>query len=437
MDFRSLREYAREIALSVLGVPPFIAGVLDKANYANARKQEEVYWQGTIKRYLSGVQDALNNHLLPKLKVDGVKFYYNWESVQALVEDYDAKLGAAEKLFKMGVPLEVINERLDLGIDTERVPQAEVAFLPATFMAADRVADPPAPPPMPPPTDDNERNDEGEAGDEQRAAKTADAHDRAVRDVMEWKRLDRQQLDLVKRFERTIRSHFEDLRKEAERNLTRGVRSVKIQRAIRKQDEPTEVPPNVYGIIDWEDADARAVRITEEQYKQAATRGGESIIAELGLAGSFNVQNPRVQAALLAREQAIKGINETTRKELLEAFERLVSAEGGTTMDELRKVADEVFRGRKRNARTVARTEVGSAYSTGRYEQMREAGVKRKRWLASQDADVRPSHRALNGVEVGVNDVFPNGLEYPRAPGGPASQVINCRCEAVPVLEDD
>lgn len=440
MDFRALREYAREIALSVLGVPPFMAGVLDKANYANARKQEEVYWQGTIKRYLSAVQDALNNHLLPKLGVTGVAFYYDWESVQALVEDYDAKLSAADKLFKMGVPLSVINDRLSLGIDVDEIDQADVPFLPANMMSADRVANPPDPPPMPSASTESEsdESDEGAEDDEEKRLKEMEAHDRAVRDTLHWKRLDRQQLDLAKRFEKTVRSHFEDLRKEAEQSLERGVRALKIQQAIRKQDgDGVDVPPNVFGIIDWEDADERVARVTEAQYKQAATRGGESVIVELGLTGSFNVQNPRVQAALLAREQAIKGVNETTRKELLEAFEKLVSREGGTTMDELRKAAEEVFQNRKNNARTIARTEVGSAYSTGRFEQMREAGVKKKRWLSSQDADVRASHRAMNGQTADINGVFSNGLEYPKEPGGPASEVINCRCEAVAVVEDD
>jgi hypothetical protein len=30
---------------------------------------------------------------------------------------------------------------------------------------------------------------------------------------------------------------------------------------------------------------------------------------------------------------------------------------------------------------------------------------------------------------------FPNGCLYPCDPGGPAEQIINCRCVAVPVID--
>src|SRR5690606_26004073 len=54
-----------------------------------------------------------------------------------------------------------------------------------------------------------------------------------------------------------------------------------------------------------------------------------------------------------------------------------------------------------------------------------------KTWLTVGDSRVRPSHRALHGTTVGVDEAFDVGgasLAYPHDPSGPASETINCRC---------
>lgn len=54
--------------------------------------------------------------------------------------------------------------------------------------------------------------------------------------------------------------------------------------------------------------------------------------------------------------------------------------------------------------------------------------VMRRIWVATEDGRTRPSHQAMDGVEVGRDERFPNGLLYPGEQGAPASEVINCRC---------
>jgi hypothetical protein len=59
------------------------------------------------------------------------------------------------------------------------------------------------------------------------------------------------------------------------------------------------------------------------------------------------------------------------------------------------------------------------------------AGVTKKQWLAAHDTRTRPTHRAADGLIVGMDDAFHVGaadLEYPGDPSGPAAEVINCRC---------
>lgn len=88
---------------------------------------------------------------------------------------------------------------------------------------------------------------------------------------------------------------------------------------------------------------------------------------------------------------------------------------------------------------TIARTETMEAINTAQTEawrQMNEAGAipleeLRKVWVATRDSRTRDSHRYLNGVAVGLDERFSNGLMHPGDTSGPASEVINCRCTMV------
>ena len=60
----------------------------------------------------------------------------------------------------------------------------------------------------------------------------------------------------------------------------------------------------------------------------------------------------------------------------------------------------------------------------------------RKRWVTRHDSHVRTSHRAMEGVTVGLEDRFIVGpsrspMQYPADPAGPPSEVYNCRCVLV------
>lgn len=91
-------------------------------------------------------------------------------------------------------------------------------------------------------------------------------------------------------------------------------------------------------------------------------------------------------------------------------------------------------------AKTVARTEVHSAYAGGLYDafaMLVESDPETDyvlRWLATEDDRTRPTHRAVDGVTTPYGMPFTVGgfpLFYPGDPAGPASEVINCRCTAL------
>ena len=55
--------------------------------------------------------------------------------------------------------------------------------------------------------------------------------------------------------------------------------------------------------------------------------------------------------------------------------------------------------------------------------------------MATLDDKVRDSHQRMHGQVVDAGDTFPNGLLHPGDPNGRASEVVNCRCHVVAVIE--
>ena len=93
----------------------------------------------------------------------------------------------------------------------------------------------------------------------------------------------------------------------------------------------------------------------------------------------------------------------------------------------------------QRAAMKAARTAITSAHSLGKlkgYERAAGMGIGvKKQWLAALDSRTRGSHRHLDGETVGLDEEFSNGLKYPGDPDGPGSEIYNCRCTLVPVID--
>jgi len=99
-------------------------------------------------------------------------------------------------------------------------------------------------------------------------------------------------------------------------------------------------------------------------------------------------------------------------------------------MDRVRKV----YNFAQSRALTIARTETGQAAGAARDAAMGQMQVVKHRWVTAGDEHVRQSHQMLSGLVVERGQAFPNGCRFPCDPGGPAGEIINCRCVAAPVV---
>lgn len=89
-----------------------------------------------------------------------------------------------------------------------------------------------------------------------------------------------------------------------------------------------------------------------------------------------------------------------------------------------------------RNARTMI-TSAQNGARQDMYERNESMGIiGKKTWIATLDFRTRDSHRALDGVQVGIHDKFPNGLMEPGDPSGEPAEVYNCRCKSITMFPD-
>jgi len=99
-----------------------------------------------------------------------------------------------------------------------------------------------------------------------------------------------------------------------------------------------------------------------------------------------------------------------------------------------------IFRSLEMRAETIAKVEMGRAYSTATVEGLKTASssvpeMEKQWWHAGHPKVPRVTHLRLDGQHRPVGEPFRWGgliIDYPRAPTAPPAEVINCACEVVP-----
>ncbi|MDA8137991.1 MAG: phage minor head protein [Desulfobacteraceae bacterium] len=99
-----------------------------------------------------------------------------------------------------------------------------------------------------------------------------------------------------------------------------------------------------------------------------------------------------------------------------------------------------VFKSLEARAETIAKVEMGRAYSSATVESLNQAvqsvpQMQKEWWHAGHPKTPRINHVRLNGQRQPVDKPFHYGgliIEYPRAPSSPPQETINCGCEVVP-----
>lgn len=133
MDFIDSRKMSREEICALMKTPPPVVGIYENATLANIETARKIFWVDSVIPLLSQIEDALNIHLAPEFG-DDLRAAYDVSQVEALWPIFKEKIEAAERLFKMGVPFDEINRRLELKFG--RLPHGKQGFIPGNMVPA-------------------------------------------------------------------------------------------------------------------------------------------------------------------------------------------------------------------------------------------------------------------------------------------------------------
>jgi len=134
LAFIQSRKLIREEICSGLCVQPIMIGILDNATLANIETAKKILWDEGLIPVLEETKAQINRQLIDSADE---RVNYDLTNVTALQDDYAEKIVTAQQMFNMGITLEQINERLELGITTNEMAHAKTSYLPSGLIPAD------------------------------------------------------------------------------------------------------------------------------------------------------------------------------------------------------------------------------------------------------------------------------------------------------------
>jgi SPP1 gp7 family putative phage head morphogenesis protein len=236
--------------------------------------------------------------------------------------------------------------------------------------------------------------------------------------------------DIEVRWSKRLRAYFHGLEQETLKNLRsiKGWTAFEIKSELRRKASIEQI------IFDMARANERLMKLSSPLQKEAMQRGGDNLIADLGLGVAFDMDNPVARAKLAEITLRMQGVNVRLERRIREVL--IDGFNEGSSIEQMATALSSEFEFPLKRSRMIARTETGVALNMSRNLAMRQVGIKRHQWLSARDPDVRESHVAEDGSTVIIGTAFPKTkLLYPQDPSGPAREVINCRCVAIPVKD--
>lgn len=202
--------------------------------------------------------------------------------------------------------------------------------------------------------------------------------------------------------------------------------------------------------VELNNADLKAVNLLEEELREIGNTNLEFAqdlindkIRELGIDETYTLFNDEILKNIIEgnvfTELAIDGFTDKSYiyRELKREF--ATGLLKGESIPKLAKRIKKITKSSMDRAILIARTENTRVQNESREEVFKKAekqGITmKKQWISAGDRRVRASHQRLNGEIVNMNESFSNNCQYPGDPNGGASEVCNCRCTFVALIE--
>lgn len=423
IEWLEQRKFARDEVGGVFGVPDEVMGY-GRDTYENMDAAHRWFWLLTLLPLIKH-RDSSLTHFFTKLNPQlqpGERITTDLSSIGVLQEDIKPKLEQARSFWEMGVPLNMINEKLGLGLGS--VPGGDVGYLPVNLLPVSVEASPAA----------GAQSWRGVTITGQRtpprSKSSVPVYGSAIHKAL-WNR----HVAKTKPHERAMQRQLKRQFQRQQNEVLRALRSGKSAKVVMDN-------PSVEDLFNLRVENIAIAEGFETLLLAMYTEFAEEQLNELAGGVGFNQNQAVLDYINQHAAELAKNINETTRNGI-----RAVLAEAqdeGLSMAEIQDKLNELFAGRKSNYETerIARTEMNRASNEGIIEGLRQSGVvEKKAWLAALDIRTRDSHVAAHlryqEEPISLEALFEVGGGAGPAPGqiGVAAEDINCRCVVLAVLD--
>ncbi len=424
---------------SVYGVPKSLLGFEDIDKYATFKERKRMLYDDTIVPMLDGLTSAFDRFFVTGELNKSYQCFVrlDWSQVPAMQDSKEDKFAAAGKAHKDGLPWAVANEAFSLGLDPAEIPGSDTVMVSSTLAPLDKLVDewetaPPSPSTPAGGADESGKVHEGDVG---RAGLTNKIIQKRASNTRENVRRGLALLRLEKAF-----------RKEWKKTLQPYM--VKASKRAATLKTPSEVKPALAPI--FKGLGIELAKVARPYHEAAALEGQRSIVelvegkmsdAELSMWRKEFDWSPGVEEFIKERSNLIQDMGPTLFDDVTDNVYDVV--ESGGEPYEIQHMVRDRFQsapGGINRAVTIARTEVGTAYSVARFSEMKNQKFTKHTWQTNGDEKVRDedddfNHEVCHDQTREIGKKFSCGLEYPMEDGGAAANVINCRCYTIPVIE--
>ena len=432
-DVTPLLDHWQSNMLMNFGVPPSTLGRVVSGDRSSAETNDWVFDKHAVLPIATMISDALTLQLAPDFDE---KIFVEFEPFVAEDKEFNLKREAQDLTLKVRSGQQVIEDR---GGDPERAGWAELpvgtlADQPYSGEEFDVGFEGDDPGALFDPEEDAEDED-GRGATSSRAKiaphrATSKARAKHFSPEAEWARVVARDKKFRPKFERSLRSIFNAQRKEAIRRLE----------AMNLPDR-ARADVSVADLFDptaWD----KLFEVRVEPLRRAAyLDSAAEALAGIGLDQTFSFTPTLVKRLDRFGAVMVKQTGATTVRKLQKALAK--GAEEGQGIGSIAKGINEAFGVRRRNATTIARTELLRATQDAQIESFDQSGVvERKAWNDNQDNDVRDEHFGGLIATVPIDEVFVlagggGTAMYPGDASLDPSQSINCRCFVTPEFSEE
>jgi len=422
---------------AVYGVPRSMIDFGSEEKFENARIKKRTYYDDTVVPMLKGMTDAFDRVFVDGFLGPRYNCYvrFDWKSVPAMQEDLSARFEMAGKGHKDGLPWGVLNDRFELGLDVAKIPGADRIMVSSALAPLDQLIKewdtaPTSPKSGAAEPSKSAESDSGGGGLTQalirkRASNTRSRVNRAIR---------------LAKAEKDLRAEWKALLTGVMNKAAKAAAGIKTSSGASAALKPA-----------FKGLGEKMAKLALKYHEIGAAEGVRSIIelvegkmsdASINMLKAEVKWDPEVRDFLRDRENLIKGMDDILFEDVKNSVEAAV-LDGKSSADVQHVVRDRMKSapGGINRAVTIARTEVGTAYNVARFSEMKNQDFEEAEWQTKDDELVRTTppdqfdHAVCDGeVRKLGKKKFPNGLYFPQEPGGEAGNVINCRCELIPVV---